>query len=515
MIKLKYLIQSYNIILKIEIFLLNNLFIKSNQMSRIKGKNVTTIVDSTKWNELKKDYLLEKNNNIPFDDLAPNSNKKVWWKCDKNHQFEMSMSNRYSKKSNCPYCSGRKVDETNCILVTHPNVAKEYDISKNEICITNIISGSNKKVWWKCKNNHEWEATVNTRARKGNGCPHCRGNTIANGNTLENKFPDIAKEWHQTKNEIKPSEITPKSDKKVWWKCPKGHEYESKISSRTVLETNCPYCVGKKICTDTSFKFNHPELAKEWNYLKNEKNPDEYSKSSGQNVWWICKKEHEWETSISNRVQGDGCPFCSGRYASQENNFALKHPELLTQFHSIKNTKKPEEYTPASHEKVWWVCDKGHEWETQIKNRTCGNRSNCPKCQLSKLELKTWKTLDKLNINYEMQKKFDDFKNHRFDFYLADYNTLIECDGEQHFIQDSKFYKARTNAKSFEQQVNSDLEKNNYAKQNKINLVRIAYNKLDDIENILSKYFEMKKYQKNSMHYYPKEMYIKPKHLDL
>lgn len=483
-------------------------------MEKPKGKNKSTYIALSKWNKLKTEYLQEKNDDIPLDSYAPASNKKVWWKCEKNHEYESPICNRYLKDSNCLYCTGRKVNETNCISATHPYLSKQYDISKNEQPITQIIAGSNKKVWWLCSKSHEWEATVNSRANKGNGCPHCRKTTTNNGNTLENKFPELCKEFHPTKNNFKPAEITPKSDKKAWWICSKKHEYESKISSRTVSNTACPYCAGKKIAVDTSFKTNHPELAKEWNYLKNEYGPEEYSKSSGMDVWWMCEKEHEWETSISNRLKGTGCPYCNNRKACNENNFASKHPELVEEFHPIKNNKKIHEYTPASHDYVWWICKKGHEWKTQLFNRTYGNKSNCPICNFSKLELYTMETLDKLYIEYETQKKFDDFKNHRFDFYLPNYNTLIECDGEQHFHSDSKFYKARTNAKSFDEQVKSDLDKNNYVKNNNINLIRIAYNKLDNIENILTKYFDKKKYEKNSIHYYPRELY-KPNQLVL
>jgi very-short-patch-repair endonuclease len=235
-----------------------------------------------------------------------------------------------------------------------------------------------------------------------------------------------------------------------------------------------------------------------------------YSKCSGQIVWWKCTNNHEWQTTISNRVKGDdgtGCPYCSGRFASEERNLAQAHPHLINEWHP-KNEKKPEDYTPASHSKVWWICskNKSHIWQAAINNRTSSNKSNCPKCNMSKLELETERVLNKLNIKFEQEKIFDDLPQYRYDFFVSKWNTLIECDGVQHFSEDSKFYKARTNAKSFEEQQKSDKEKDNYAINNKYNIIRIAYTELNNIEKILSDYSNIDK-SNATLYTYPKNMY--------
>lgn len=43
-----------------------------------------------------------------------------------------------------------------------------------------------------------------------------------------------------------------------------------------------------------------------------------------------------------------------------------------------KNEKNPTEYLPLSEEKLWWKCEKGHEWQASICNRTKGQ--SCPIC---------------------------------------------------------------------------------------------------------------------------------------
>ena len=83
--------------------------------------------------------------------------------------------------------------------------------------------------------------------------------------TLSESFPEVAAEWHPSKNGDKlPQNFLPKSNKKVWWLCSRGHDWPAIISSRTA-GSKCPYCSGKKV----SPGFNDlatldPELAKQW-----------------------------------------------------------------------------------------------------------------------------------------------------------------------------------------------------------------------------------------------------------
>jgi len=59
-------------------------------------------------------------------------------------------------------------------------------------------------------------------------------------------YPDVAKEWHPTKNgDLKPEHFTRGSKKKVWWICDKGHSYQRMITTRTrrpTPEKSCPIC---------------------------------------------------------------------------------------------------------------------------------------------------------------------------------------------------------------------------------------------------------------------------------
>ena len=111
-------------------------------------------------------------------------------------------------------------------------------------------SNSNKQVWWVCEKGHEWQAQINSRSR-GTGCPICAGKKVLAGyNDLATKRPDIAEQWHPTKNgELTAQDFTAGSEKKVWWVCSKcGYEWEAQINNRTSTKyALCPMCRKKKI----------------------------------------------------------------------------------------------------------------------------------------------------------------------------------------------------------------------------------------------------------------------------
>ena len=204
--------------------------------------------------------------------------------------------------------------------------------------------------------------------------------------SLKNLYPKIAEEWHPTKNgDLKPDQVPYGSDKKVWWKCPKGedHEWEAQVYNRS-HGTGCPFCSRRRAGKDSNLAVLFPDLAKEWHYEKNgDLKPENFAKRSGKKVWWQCPKEedHDWETTIAARSNGSGCPYCVGQKVSKDNNFAELFPDIAKEWHPAKNGDlKPDQVSFGSKKKVWWQCPKGegHEWETQVCNRS--NGTGCPFC---------------------------------------------------------------------------------------------------------------------------------------
>jgi hypothetical protein len=119
---------------------------------------------------------------------------------------------------------GKATPEYN-LEVIHPKVAKEWHHTKNKpLTPKDLTPGSSKRVWWKCRKNHVWEATLNNRTSNKSGCPECTGRKVGRDNNLFVINPKVSKEWHPTKNKpLTPKDITWGSREKVWWKCKKGH----------------------------------------------------------------------------------------------------------------------------------------------------------------------------------------------------------------------------------------------------------------------------------------------------
>ena len=269
-----------------------------------------------------KEWHPTKNENLSPYDVSFGSAKKVWWKCPngEDHEWLSSINNRTKPaKQGCPICKGQKVVNSNCLKTLRPDLAEEWHPSKNGILTPmNVSCGSPKKVWWVCKTdkNHEWQATIGNRSSQNQGCPLCKNKQVSATNNLAFKNPEIAKQWHPTRNgTLTPYDVVEGSNKKVWWKCPIGedHEWKTAISHR-INGRNCPICSGRKVVLSNSLSILNPELAKEWHTIKNKDlKIEKTALNSHKKVWWKCTKkpDHIWKASVASRAFGRGCPFCA------------------------------------------------------------------------------------------------------------------------------------------------------------------------------------------------------------
>ena len=346
--------------------------------------------------ELAKQWHPTKNGELTPGDVTFHSGKKVWWKCDKadDHEWEATIDGR-SRGFGCPICAGRKVILSNCLATLNPDLAKEWHPTMNgELTPSDVTVSSNKKVWWKCikSDDHEWRSTVASRSI-GGGCACCRGFKVVNSNCLQKTHPNLAKEWHPTKNgDLTPRDVISGSNKKVWWKCDKAddHEWEASLNNRGNGK-GCPICRGRKIVISNCLQTTHPEIANQWHPTKNGNlSPLDVSKGLAKRIWWKCDKadDHEWVATINDRSSGRGCLCCAGYKVVPSNCLATLHSELAKEWHPTKNGDlTPNDVTPGSHKKVWWKCNKGydHEWEIGVEKRLRGD--GCPICAGRKVVL--------------------------------------------------------------------------------------------------------------------------------
>ena len=304
-----------------------------------------------------------------------------------------------------------------------------------------VMPNSDKKVWWKCRKGHEWQATVGSR-NVGNGCPICNSeqNTSfpeyamvyylrkqglevihsykENGYELDIYISskNIAIEydgyiWHKNKNKqdleknhkcvkdgIKLYRIreglSSLNDSSIDYVVQRNQENLSEILKlllSEITETTVDVDIKRDNIDienlreytekETSLLFSNPEIAKEWNYEKNGNlKPEHFAANSHKKVWWKCPKGHEWQATIKDRNNGNGCPHCSGRYVVKgANDLQTVNPTLAYEWHYEKNNGlMPTDVMPNSSQKVWWKCSKGHEWQARVSDRNQGR--GCPYC---------------------------------------------------------------------------------------------------------------------------------------
>lgn len=273
----------------------------------------------TLYPRLAKEWHPTKNGSLTPKDIRPKSNRKYWWKCQKcGYEWQASGNNRIGHKSDCPACAGRVPRiGSNDLFTVCPHLKDEWDFDLNKgIDPITVPIGSHVNVWWKCsKCGHKWQASIRRRA-KGSQCPCCCANrVVAKGiNDLATLYPEIAKEWHPTKNDaLTPEKIFAKSHKKVWWQCSKcGYEWQTSVYNKT-RDDSCPCCSNRVVVPGKNdLATLRPDLAKEWHPTKNGKlTPTDVVAGTGKKVWWKCRKcGHEWQTTVYDRAKGTGCIKC-------------------------------------------------------------------------------------------------------------------------------------------------------------------------------------------------------------
>lgn len=328
----------------------------------------------------------EKNVERRPDEVLPGSGIKVWWKCDKGHSWEAVINTRAVRGYGCPYCEGRRVwPGFNDLATTMPEIAAQWDYEKNvDLNPTQVLSGSDKRVWWRCCRGHSWKTAIYHR-KAGHGCPKCEAilsNLRVGENDLETHNPEMLREWDYDRNIYDPDEVTYSSKQSVWWKCEQGHSWQATVSSRVYKGRGCPYCAGQKVLKGyNDLATTNPELTALWDYEKNgDLRPEDVTAGKDMKVWWKCDKGHSWRAVVYSRKMGNGCPVCAGQAVlTGYNDLATVKPELLKEWDYEKNRDMcPEKISSGANRYAWWICDKGHSWKALISSRSCGR--NCPVC---------------------------------------------------------------------------------------------------------------------------------------
>ena len=286
---------------------------------------------------------------------------KANWACRVcTYEWPKAVEKRTQSGYGCPACAGKVATPWRNLATEHPHLLPDWH-PDNPHPPTDYTPNSNKRVQWRCSNpvelhgqpgtcGHEWTALINSRA-SGNGCPGCRGLASTWWNNLGSVRPDLAAQWHPTKNStLTPGDVTTGSKDRAWWQC------DAQIDHADGTTVPCGY---------------------------------------------------EWPSTVDNRNRGKGCSACSGRVVTDRNRLSLLRPDLVAEWHPDNDTS-PEDLSFGSDYIAAWRCSNeyfdaddvvvgacGYEWRTKVANRaTMGN--DCPRCRLAST------SRDELHLAFEL-----------------------------------------------------------------------------------------------------------------
>lgn len=206
-------------------------------------------------------------NEFSPEDVSYESNKKVWWVCEKGHTWQATIKNRVLAGSGCPYCEHRAVMMGyNDLQTLFSEVAKTWS-PKNELDPSEVSLASNKAVLWICDKGHEWKARIADRT-KGHGCPFCAGQRVWKGfNDLATTHPSLVSEWSDRNTHLSPDAITYKNRTNVWWHCNRCvNDYQAVIYAHANGRI-CPFCIVKRLKSLRERQLTQLRIAEECTYL--------------------------------------------------------------------------------------------------------------------------------------------------------------------------------------------------------------------------------------------------------
>ena len=256
--------------------------------------------------------------------------------------------------------------------------------------------------------------------------------------------------------------------KKMWETRRKKENYKQKYYENAL-----------SICKENGYK-----LISDMSYFNDQRSYIEYE----------CPQHGIKRIRYDNFANGKRCPDCHSDKMHYK--YMLPKNEVVKRIE--KNGAKilnPDEYINQDTKSLQILCPrcKTNVFVTSLKHFQQHGGQLCSECfkkeSIGELKIRQW--IEKNNIEYEYQKKYSDCKDKNplpFDFYLPSYNLIIEFDGDQH-SRDTHFFNHidnRFNNSIYSYIQYHDKIKNDYCKSNNINLLRIPYKDLNNIEQILN-----------------------------
>lgn len=338
---------------------------------------------STTNAELIKEWDFERNIDIVPEKCTYGTQKRVWWKCEKEHRWQATISSRAIQKCGCPICKKElrtsfAEDAIAYYLSKYFKVerskhfdwlgAKEIDIYLPDLFLGVEYDGER---WHKdivrdfekdtlCNNN----GLTLIRIRE----PKCQKyDTTAKLIVLSKKddFGSLNKVVLNIVDYIiNHFSCACKLDVNV------ERDYDEILKMHTIKEKE------KCIVDET--------LLKEWHYEKNAPLlPSMFKSGCKKKVWWKCSLGHEWKSVIYSRTGKEkcGCPYCAGKKVIEKwNDLQTLYPHIAQEWDYQQNAGiLPSQVRPQTNKKYGWICSScNNKWLASVAHRVRGE--GCPKC---------------------------------------------------------------------------------------------------------------------------------------
>lgn len=216
----------------------------------------------------------------------------------------------------------------------YPELELEWDAEKNgPLQFSELTVGSRRLVWWRCAKGHSYRSAVKSRTQE-TGCPVCAGQKVLSGfNDLTSLHPQLAEQWDRKKNgALTPETVSAYSNRRVWWRCDKGHSFCAVIAHRVNRESDCPYCTNRKVLPGfNDLESKEPVVASQWHpTLNGSFTPQQVTPGSSRKAWWENAMRGNRSSAAVQENSAAAAPVCAGRPLSQCTAILAGRPEKPT-----------------------------------------------------------------------------------------------------------------------------------------------------------------------------------------
>ena len=296
----------------------------------------------------------------------------------------------------------------------------KYDYSKSD------VPTCKDKAIFICPIHGEFEQTWDNHINGRSGCPKC---AKCHKYTNEEWIEEVSKR-HNNKYDYSKTHYTKAKDKVIVI-CHEKDEFGDEHGEFEIRAGNhmagvgCPKCAKKyRPTTEEWIKRAKKVHGEKYRYDK-----VEYT-FSNKKILITCPIHGDFWQEATSHLSGVGCPKCNGGIKMAKDDFVEKAQKI----HNNKYDYIKFNYINAKTEGVI-VCPIHGDFLQSPDAHLRGK--GCPKCKSSKLENILMRLFEKNNIKYTYQYKIETDKKLSCDFFLDNYNIIIECQGEQHFIPTS------------------------------------------------------------------------------